>query len=45
LALGYVRPDFAAEGTELEIDILGKMHPCRVIEESPFDPQNERLRA
>jgi dimethylglycine dehydrogenase len=45
LALGYVRPDLAAEGTELEIDILGKMHPCRVIEESPFDPQNERLRA
>jgi dimethylglycine dehydrogenase len=45
LALGYVQPDFAELGTELEIDILGKMHPCRIVEESPFDPQNERLRA
>ncbi len=45
LALGYVQPDLAEIGTELEIDILGKIHPCQIVEESPFDPTNERLRA
>ena len=45
LALAYVKPELAEIGTELEIDILGKMHGCRVIPESPFDPENERLRA
>ena len=45
LALGYVQPEHAALGTDLEIDILGKMHPCTIIEESPFDPENARLRA
>ena len=45
LALGFVHPDHAAEGTELEIDILGKMHPCKIIPESPYDPDNEKARA
>ena len=45
LALGMVRPDLGELGTELEISILGKPHKVTVIEESPFDPQNERLRA
>ncbi len=45
LALAMVRPDQAAEGTELEIGILGTRHKATVIAESPFDPDNERLRA
>jgi len=45
LALGFVRPDLAEEGNEFEIDILGKLHPARIIEESPYDPDNEKLRA
>ncbi|WP_367718647.1 FAD-dependent oxidoreductase [Nitratireductor sp. GISD-1A_MAKvit] len=45
LALAMVRPEFAAEGTELEIRILGELHPARVIGESPFDPENTALRA
>jgi dimethylglycine dehydrogenase len=44
LALGMVRPEFAAEGTELDIVILGRDHKATVIAESPFDPENERLR-
>ena len=44
LALAYVKPDFAEIGTELEIDILGKIHPCTILPESPFDPDNARLR-
>lgn len=45
LALGMVRPELGDLGTTLEIAILGKRHTATVIEESPFDPQNERLRA
>jgi dimethylglycine dehydrogenase len=44
LALGMVRPEYSALGTELEIDILGKTYAAVVIADSPFDPKNERLR-
>ena len=44
LALGMVGPDFAAPGTELEIEILGKNYRATVIPDSPFDPDNEKLR-
>ena len=44
LALGMVRPDLAAPGTELEIEILGKNYPAKVVPDSPFDAKNERLR-
>ncbi|WP_293864285.1 FAD-dependent oxidoreductase [uncultured Alsobacter sp.] len=45
LALAMVRPDLGEVGTALEVSILGKKHRCTVIEESPFDPANARLRA
>jgi dimethylglycine dehydrogenase len=45
LALGMLRPEFAELGTELEMDILGKLHKVTVIQESPYDPENEKLRA
>ena len=45
LALAMVRPDVAEPGTELAIDILGGTFRATVCEESPFDPDNERLRA
>jgi dimethylglycine dehydrogenase len=45
LALGMVRPDLGEPGTELEVGILGKRHRATVIPESPFDPDNQRLRA
>ena len=44
LALGMLEPRFAAVGTELEIEILGKNYQAIVIPDSPFDPNNERLR-
>ncbi len=44
LALAYVQPDYGAVGTEMEINILGDRRAARVIEESPWDPENERLR-
>jgi dimethylglycine dehydrogenase len=44
LALAMVEPDFGEQGQELEIIILGKSHRAVVIAESPFDPQNRRLK-
>lgn len=45
LALAMLRPDCAAVGTALEIDVLGKRRRAVVVEESPYDPQNDKLRA
>ncbi|MFM5916043.1 MAG: FAD-dependent oxidoreductase, partial [Novosphingobium sp.] len=45
LALSMVRPDLAAPGTELEITILGVRHKAVVIPDSPYDPENNALRA
>ena len=44
LALAMVKPGYEAEGTELRIKMLGEPHVARVVAESPFDPQNLRLR-
>jgi dimethylglycine dehydrogenase len=45
LALGLVKPELAEPGTSLEIEILGELYQATVIEESPYDPDNQRLRA
>jgi dimethylglycine dehydrogenase len=45
LALAMVRPDLAAVGTELMIDILDQRLRATVVTESPYDPDNEKLRA
>jgi dimethylglycine dehydrogenase len=44
LALGMVQVDCSAVGTGLDIEILGQTYPARVVPDSPFDPENERLR-
>jgi dimethylglycine dehydrogenase len=45
LALAMVRPEFAAPGTDLEMTILGEKHRVTVIPESPYDPENKRLKS
>ena len=45
LAMCMVPPALASLGTTFEIDILGERYPAVIIEESPFDPDNVRLRA
>jgi aminomethyltransferase len=37
IGLGYVRADQAAEGTEIAVDIRGKLIPARVVK-TPFVP-------
>ncbi|MBM3540438.1 MAG: FAD-dependent oxidoreductase [Alphaproteobacteria bacterium] len=45
IALAFVRPEHAEPGRELAIKMLGRLYPARVVEESPYDPDNARLRA
>ena len=45
LALAMIQPDLAVPGAEFEIAILGKRHKATVIEDSPFDPENNALRS
>jgi len=44
LALAYVETASARPGTALEIEILGERFPAAVIADSPWDPDNARLR-
>ena len=45
LAIGMVPPAMAKEGETFEIEILGERYPATVVPDSPFDTENERLRA
>jgi dimethylglycine dehydrogenase len=45
IAVAYVRPEFSEIGTALTIKMLGRHYPAKVVEESPYDPGNERLRS
>ena len=44
LAFGYVRPEHAAPGIELEVLVLGEPRPARVLAEARHDPGNLRPR-
>ena len=43
--MAMVPPALADLGTKLEIDVLGARHPATVVQESPYDPDNQKLRA
>ena len=45
LALAMIKPDLAEIGNGVEISILGTPHKATIIPETPFDPENQRLRA
>ena len=45
LALAMVCPKLATQNTLLEMEILGARRAVSVIGDSPWDPNNERLRA
>ena len=39
-----IKPQLAELGANFEISILGVPHRASVIPETPFDPENERLK-
>ena len=44
LAYAFIAPDLAQPGTAIEIDIIGRLTPARVIPSSPYDPDMTRPR-
>ena len=44
LALAMVRPDMGTVGTDVDISILGNTKRATVIADSPYDPDNVRLK-
>ena len=45
LMLGYVKSEFAEVGRECQVRLMGELRPARIVPESPYDPENEMLRA
>jgi dimethylglycine dehydrogenase len=44
IGMGYVRPDLAAPGTRLQVRMLRQLWDAVVVEDSPYDPANARIR-
>ena len=44
LAFAYLKPEAASPGTELEVAILGRPRPAKVLADAIYDPGNERPR-
>ena len=44
IGLGYVKPDFAVEGTRLKVKMQDKLWDAVVTCDSPYDPKNEAIR-
>ncbi len=45
LALAMVQPEFSEVGTQVIIEVLGQRLEATVVPESPYDPDNVKLRA
>ncbi|MHA7876028.1 GcvT family protein [Roseivivax sp.] len=44
IGMGYVRPDLAKAGQALQVRMLGQLWDAVVAEDSPYDPENARIR-
>ncbi|MEM6972597.1 MAG: FAD-dependent oxidoreductase [Pseudomonadota bacterium] len=44
IGLGYLRPDLAEPGTELKLRMFRDLFDAEVVEDSPYDPKNARIR-
>ncbi len=45
IALGYVASEFAAVGTKMEVEILGRARSAQVAAMPLYDPKNERMKS
>ena len=45
LALAMIHPEHVVDGVTFDIEILGERYPARMVGESPWDPENVRLRS
>jgi len=44
IGMGYVRPDLAVPGTRLKVRMLRELWDAEIVEDSPYDPANARIR-
>ncbi|MEM7488974.1 MAG: FAD-dependent oxidoreductase [Pseudomonadota bacterium] len=44
IGMGYVRPDLAVPGTRLKVRMQRRLWDAEVTEDSPYDPENARIR-
>ncbi|RYH01428.1 FAD-dependent oxidoreductase [Salipiger sp. IMCC34102] len=44
IAMGYVDPAHAEVGTKLKVRMQRKLWDAEIVEDSPYDPRNERIR-
>jgi dimethylglycine dehydrogenase len=44
IGMGYVHPDHAAVGTQLQVKMFDQLWPATIVEDSPYDPQNATIR-
>lgn len=44
LGLALVDPEFAVPGTEVSVHVVGVERPARIIPDSPYDPEGQRIR-
>jgi dimethylglycine dehydrogenase len=42
--MGYVRPELAEVGTKLKVRMLDQLWDATIVEDSPFDPKNAKIR-
>ncbi|ALG89279.1 MULTISPECIES: GcvT family protein [Actibacterium] len=45
IGMGYVSPDLAQVGTKLSVRMFDRLWPAEIVEDSPYDPANARIRA
>ena len=43
--MGYVSPEHSAIGTRLKVKMLGELWDAEIVQDSPYDPKNETIRA
>ena len=44
IGMGYVTPDAAQVGTKLKVKMFDQLWDAEVVEDSPYDPKNEKIR-
>lgn len=44
IGMGYVKPEYAVVGTKIKVKMLRQLWDAVVVEDSPFDPTNAKIR-
>ncbi|MFQ8431185.1 GcvT family protein [Amaricoccus sp. W119] len=44
IGMGYVKPSEAEVGRKLKVKMQGQLWDCEIVEDSPYDPTNARIR-